>query len=122
MAGLGRLGQIRQSLGALVEEPQQVRRQAEEIAENAQRILEDAEGVELEMEALYGAEFIAPPKPGDTASKNAREAVRRARRALQVASGLSEHGEAQSLVQLIDRQSGLLVRVISDLGSTGAGK
>ncbi|MDD5657187.1 MAG: hypothetical protein PHF00_08025 [Elusimicrobia bacterium] len=114
---LARLMERQQQLASEFSGPDGVAADARDIGERAAGLAEASEIQELELEALYGSMPADPKRPEDTASRNAREAERRAKRAWELAHGSSKSGkkEAGEVLRLMDRQADLLVDIIAYL-------
>ena len=110
------LSQRRARLGALFSGPEQVSAKARSIGRTASQLSEASEAFDLEMQAYYGYMPADPDKPSEKASKDAAEAVRRAKRAFDltqsgfIAAKKKEAGEA---IDLMNAQEELLVKVIA---------
>jgi len=114
---LARLMERQQDLASLFAGPDKIARDAQEIGQRASTMADDSESQELELEALYGNMPADPKNPDDTASKNAKEAGHRARRAWDLAKSLDngdKKGAAAGVLRVMDRQSDLLLDIIVD--------
>lgn len=113
---LARVMERQQYLASVFSGPDRIAANAQEIGERASTLADDSESQELELEALYGNMPADPKHPEDTASKNAREAMRRAKRAWDVARGMggkSKRSEAAEVLRMMDRQAELLIEIIA---------
>lgn len=119
---LGRLMQRQQELASVFSGSDKVVSEAREIGGRAAALAEESETEELEIEALYGSIPADPKRPDDTASKNAREAERRAKRAWELARGgrKPKKEEAAEVLRLMDRQAELLIEIIASLEKPAA--
>lgn len=110
------LMQRQQDLSNIFTAPDKLAHDAQEIGSRSAAMSEDAETQELELEALYGSMPADPKNPDDTASKNAKEAGRRAKRAWDLTRGLSnpeKKAAAAEVLRLMDRQKDLLLEIIA---------
>jgi hypothetical protein len=114
---LARLMERQQDLGNLFAGPEKITHDAVEIGERAASMSEDSESQELELEALYGNMPADPLHPEDTASKNAKEASKRAKHAWDLARTINnsdKKGSAADVLRLMDKQTDLLLDIIAD--------
>jgi hypothetical protein len=110
------LSQRRARLGSLFSGPEQVAGKARNIGRTASQLSEASEAFDLEMQAYYGYMPADPDNPKAKASKDAAEAVRRAKRAFDLTSGgavASKKKEAAETIDLMNAQEELLVKVIA---------
>lgn len=110
------LSQRRARLGGLFSGPEQVAAKARNIGRTASQLSEASEAFDLEMQAYYGYMPADPDNPKAKASKDAAEAVRRAKSAFDLTQGgsvASKKKEAAETIDLMNAQEELLVKVIA---------
>jgi len=113
---LARIKQRQKALGALLVDPEKLTAEAREIGRKASALADESETLDLELEALYGNTAADPRRPDDTAPRNAREAMRRAKRGYDAAQALGDSARKAAFVDLLgsmDRQSDLLLEIIA---------
>ena len=113
LGALSELAGQRSRLTSLAGDPDELAASAEELSQTALAFADDAEGKEQEEDALYGRGSENPDDAKDTASVNAREAVKRAHAAAGIASSLKGHSDAQGLLKNIDAQGELLLKILA---------
>ncbi len=113
LGALGELADQRKSLAALMGDPDELAAKAEALSQTSSAFADDAEGKEQEEEALYNRGSENPDDPKDTAAENAREASRRARAATKTAGAVGGHASLAKLVQRMDAQAELLLRIVA---------
>jgi hypothetical protein len=109
------LTERRQYLESVMTGPDRIAAGAQQTADQADTLADSSESGELEIEALYGNMPADPKKPDESATKNAREAARRAKRARELVKGMSKKDEISEIVDAVKRQTDLLVEVIASL-------
>lgn len=110
------LSQRRARLGGLFSGPEQVSAKARNIGRTASQLSEASEAFDLEMQAYYGYMPADPDNPKQKASKDAAEAVRRAKHAFDLTQGdfvAAKKKEAAEAIDLMNAQEELLVKVIA---------
>jgi len=110
------LSQRRARLDAMFAGPEQVSAKARNIGKTASQLSEASEAFDLEMQAYYGYMPADPDNPKQKASKDAAEAVRRAKRAYDLTQGgfmAAKKKEAGETIDLMNAQEELLVKVIA---------
>jgi hypothetical protein len=113
---LANLMERQQALASLFDAPDRISRNAQEFGQRAAAMADDSETQELELEALYGNMPADPKNPDDTASRNAKEAGRRAKNAWDLARGLGDADKknaAAAVLRMMDRQKDVLLRIIA---------
>ncbi|MFI5344821.1 MAG: hypothetical protein ACHQ51_00455 [Elusimicrobiota bacterium] len=113
---LAQLQQRRQALSGGFTDPDKLASDARDIGARAAALADDAESQDLELEAFYGSMPADPKRPDDTAAKNAREALRRAKRGYDLSRALgdkSKKASAAALLTAMDRQADLLLEIIA---------
>lgn len=114
---LALLQQRRSGLGDAAAGPDKLASDAQDVGARAATLADDAESQDLELEAFYGGIAADPKRPDDTATKNAREALRRAKRVFELSRGLGDANKkkaAADLLAMMDRQAELLTEIIAD--------
>lgn len=110
------LSQRRARLSSLFTGPEQVAAKARNIGKTASQLSEASEAFDLEMQAYYGYMPADPDNPKQKASKDAAEAVRRAKRAFDLTQGGAVAAKKKAAAEAIDLMNGqeeLLVNVIA---------
>jgi hypothetical protein len=114
---LALLSQRRMKLSSLFSGEDVLTAKSRKIGKTASGLSETAEAFDLEMQAYYGYMPADPDKPQEKASKDAAEAVRRARRAFELSQGglvAEKKSEAADVVGLMNAQEDLLVAIIAE--------
>ncbi len=89
---------------------------AGQIADASSKLADDSESFELELEAYFGSMPADPEHPEVKASRNAQDAARRARSAVELAqddSVAQKKDAAQELMNRMNDQAQLLTRIIA---------
>ena len=110
-----------QYLNSVLDSPDKIARSAEQTADQAGTMADSSESSELDIEALFGNMTADPKKPDESASKNDREAVRRAQRAAELVKGMSKKDEIAVIAEAANRQADLLVEIIAALEKPKSG-
>jgi hypothetical protein len=111
---LAKLLQQEQYISSLVSDSKHIADQSAIIEEKASDMADSSEGAELEIEALYGPSPADSLHPEETASRNAKEAVLRARSAQKLASrGGQAQGNISDVMAAAGRQANLLMDIIA---------
>ena len=118
---LAALMERQQYLNSVAAVPDRIASTAEQTASQAEAAADTSETSELEIEALYGNMPADPQHPEESASRNTREAARRARRAGELVQGMSQKDEVASILASARREADLLVEILVALEKPSAG-
>ena len=114
IGALNKLAGERRRLSSLIGNPQAVVAQAASLSQTASSFADDAEGKEEEEAALYNQGSENPDNPKETASVVARDAMRRARYALQVSQSMTDNSDSKNVINKMDSQAKLLMLIIAE--------
>jgi hypothetical protein len=114
---LALLQQRRRALNDALTGSDKLASDAQDIGARAAALADDSESQDLELEAFYGSMPADPKRPDDTAAKNAREALRRAKRGYELSRNLGDKADKKAAAELLatmDRQADLLTEIIAE--------
>jgi len=114
---LALLRQRQQAFAAVFSKPEKLASEAQDIGARAAALADESEAQDLELEALYGGMPADPKRPDDTATKNAREALRRAKRVFELSRARgagARRASAGEVLSAMDRQADLLLEIIAE--------